>query len=81
MSELDKLRALLDLPEDREPASVTPRWPEPRSIAKAASQEPDALRSPAARRRRLLWPFAILLGITAIDALYLLAKALIVVPR
>jgi hypothetical protein len=81
MSEFEKLRALLDLPKDREPASVTPRRPEPRSIAKAASQEPDAVRSPATRRRRLLWLFAILLVITSIDALYLLAKALIAVPR
>ena len=81
MSEFDKLRALLDPPKDIEQASVTPRLPEPRSIAKAASQDPDALRSPAARRRRLLWPLAILLVITVIDAMYLLAKALIAVPR
>jgi hypothetical protein len=81
MSEFDKLRALLDLPKDTGPTPVTPCRPESRSIPKAAAQEPDALRSPAARRRRPLWPFAIFLVITAIDALYLLAKALIVVPR
>jgi hypothetical protein len=79
MSEFDKLQALLDPPKDREQASVTPRRPEIDS--ECGSQDPDALRSPAARRRRLLWPLAILLVITVIDAVYLLAKALVAVPR
>ena len=81
MSEFDKLRALLDLPKDTGPTPLTPCRPESQSIPKAASQKAAALQSPAARRRRLLWPFAILLVITASDALYLLAKALTAVPR
>ena len=80
MSEFDKLRALLDLPKDTGPTPLTPCRPESQSIPKAAPQKAAALQSPAARRR-LLWPFAILLVITASDAFYLLAKALIAVPR
>jgi hypothetical protein len=81
LSEFDKLRALLDLPKDAGPAPVTSRRLEPRTTPKATSEEFKALRSPAARRRRLLWPFAVLLVITAIDALWLLAQALVAVPR
>ena len=81
MSEFDKLRALLELTKDTRPTPVTPCRPESQSIPKAAPQKAAALQSPAARRRRLLWPFAILLVVTASDALYLLAKALIVVPQ
>ena len=81
MSGFDKLRALLDLPNDTVPTPETPCRPESQSILKAAPQKAAALQSPAARRRRLLWPFAILLVITASDAFYLLAKALIAVPR
>jgi hypothetical protein len=81
MSEFDKLRALLDLQEDTPPALVTPRQPDPQSIPTAASHEPESLRSPTALRRRRLWPLVALLVITAIDAVYLLAKALIAVPR
>jgi hypothetical protein len=81
MSEFDRLRALLDLQKDTAPALVTPRRPDPQSIPKAASHEPESLRSPTALRRRRLWLLATLLVITAIDAVYLLAKALIAVPR
>jgi hypothetical protein len=81
MSEFDKLRALLDLPKDTGPTPLTPCRPESQSTPKAVPQEAAALQSSAARRRRLLWPFAILLVITAGDALYLFAKALIAVPR
>ncbi len=65
MSEFDKLKALLDRPQVAE-AALAKRKAEP--------QEPAALRSPQRRRRR--WPLGLLLAITALDAVYLLAKAL-----
>lgn len=62
MSELEKLRALLD---------VTPTNPRP--LAKAAPPERRALRpGPPSRRRWLIILFVIL----ALDAIYLLARAL-----
>ena len=65
MSELDKLKALLDVP----PPLPAPTKP------KAA---PEALLSPQRRRRRWL---GLLLVILALDAVYLLAKALIFAPQ
>jgi hypothetical protein len=74
MSEFDKLKALLDLrPDDLRSVDAAPA--EPWLTSRDGSLEPAA---PRVRRR---WLFRLLLGIVALDAIYLLTEALVAGPR
>jgi hypothetical protein len=73
MSEFDRLKALLDQrPDDLGPVDAAPV--EPWLTSKAGSLQP------AARGRRR-WLLRLLLGVVALDAIYLLTETLVAGPR